>query len=71
MACFWSQRHACCCAQALAYPEKVGIQAGAVNGIVLGTANGMFMFMYALVCPCPPVMIMSCRLIEPGHHHKK
>lgn len=46
-------RSLCVCArvghQALVYPEKVGIQSGVVSGITLGSANGIFMFMYALV----------------------
>ena len=49
--------------QSLAYPEKVGIWGGAVNGITLGTANACFLFMYALVSmPLLACSIIKCKL---------
>lgn len=35
--------------QALEYPEKIGILSGIFSGITVGSANGTFMLVYALV----------------------
>lgn len=44
-------------AQALEYPEKVGIQGGFVSGVTIGSANACMMFMYALVGGPLPVRL--------------